>query len=155
MSHSWSLGHSIALLALLLDPTLLSTSTEANGIKARDGGYELSCKQWQEGHKFTYPTDKLILATGYKPKLPQWLEHYQDEIFWEDEKRFKVSKDYRLVFKNERPNHLFTLTNIEHSHGASATNLGLSVLRNQTIINTVVLQLNLSLHIGLHHLIYE
>ena len=63
---------------------------------------------------------------------------YQDEIFWEDEKRFKVSKDYRLVFKNERPNHLFTLTNIEHSHGASATNLGLSVLRNQTIINTVV-----------------
>ncbi|KMK75330.1 lysine N(6)-hydroxylase/L-ornithine N(5)-oxygenase family protein [Alkalihalobacillus pseudalcaliphilus] len=120
-------------LAVTIQPT-----TEANGIKARDGGYELSCKQWQEGHKFTYPTDKLILATGYKPKLPQWLEHYQDEIFWEDEKRFKVSKDYRLVFKNERPNHLFTLTNIEHSHGASATNLGLSVLRNQTIINTVV-----------------
>ena len=73
----------------------------------------------------SHPSQGLRNIPGYKPKLPQWLEHYQDEIFWEDEKRFKVSKDYRLVFKNERPNPLFTLTNIEHSHVASATNLGL------------------------------
>lgn len=46
-------------------------------------------------------------------------------------------KDYRLQFKTPRDRYMFTLTNIEHSHGSSATNLGLSVQRNQCIVNTI------------------
>ncbi|WP_413376205.1 lysine N(6)-hydroxylase/L-ornithine N(5)-oxygenase family protein [Alkalihalobacillus sp. 1P02AB] len=119
-------------LAVTIQPT-----TELNGIKKANKTYQLSCTQWQEDHDFTYETEKLILATGYKPKLPDWLNRFEDKILWEDDKRFKVTEDYRLTFKTERKNALFTLTNIEHSHGASATNLGLSVLRNQKVINTI------------------
>ncbi|MCF6139266.1 lysine N(6)-hydroxylase/L-ornithine N(5)-oxygenase family protein [Pseudalkalibacillus berkeleyi] len=102
-----------------------------------ESGYQLSCHQWQKGESFRHHSEKVVLATGYKPHIPKWFEKFNDQIEWEDEKRYKVSIDYRLQFKNQRNNHIFTLTNLEHSHGAGATNLGLSVYRNQQIINTI------------------
>ncbi|WP_026677489.1 lysine N(6)-hydroxylase/L-ornithine N(5)-oxygenase family protein [Fictibacillus gelatini] len=119
-------------LAVTIQP-----QTEVNKIERSNKGYKLICRESREDQSFTYESDKVILATGYKPFIPEWLDRFRDKIEWEDENRFKVTKDYRIVFKQERPYHLYTLTNIEHSHGASATNLGLSVLRNQTIINSV------------------
>ncbi|WP_152655926.1 lysine N(6)-hydroxylase/L-ornithine N(5)-oxygenase family protein [Oceanobacillus sp. CFH 90083] len=125
-----------------LHEVTIQTNTAVNAIEAQTDSntesYRLQCEQWQKGEKFTYHTDKVILATGYKPYLPDWLENFYEKIEWEDEKRFRVTADYRLVFKDSRENQIFTLTNIEHSHGSSATNLGLSVLRNQKIINSIV-----------------
>lgn len=111
--------------------------TEVNGIEKGGKTYQLACRQWQEDNKFTVETDKVLLATGYKPYFPEWFTKIYDEIEWEDEKRYKVSLDQRLIFKDQRENHFFTLTNIEHSHGAGATNLALSVERNKRILNTV------------------
>ncbi len=112
--------------------------TEVNKIRKEDGQYVLSCRQWQEDREFSYPSEKVILATGYKPNIPQWFfETFKDKIIWEDDKKYKVTRDYKLEFK-ENPNrnhHFYTLTNLEHTHGAGATNLGLSVDRNIQIIN--------------------
>ncbi|MCF6411263.1 lysine N(6)-hydroxylase/L-ornithine N(5)-oxygenase family protein [Pseudalkalibacillus salsuginis] len=113
--------------------------TEVNKIRpnSEGPGYELTCHQWQKEESFGHLSRKVVLATGYKPHLPEWFEQFRDEIEWEDEKRYKVLYDYCLEFKDDRPNHVFTLTNLEHSHGAGATNLGLSVVRNQKIINKI------------------
>lgn len=100
--------------------------------------YRLRCKQWQEEEDFTFESEKVVLATGYQPHLPEWFDHFKDEIQWEDEDHYKVTADYQLKFKDERQNHIFTLTNLVHSHGTGATNLALSVSRNQKIINTIV-----------------
>lgn len=123
-----------------LHEVTIQTNTAVNKIEALNtekAGYRLQCEQWQKGENFTYQTDKVILATGYKPHLPDWLENFYEKIKWEDNKRFQVTADYRLVFKEPQENEIYTLTNIEHSHGSSATNLGLSVLRNQIIINSI------------------
>ncbi|MFD1389038.1 lysine N(6)-hydroxylase/L-ornithine N(5)-oxygenase family protein [Oceanobacillus oncorhynchi subsp. oncorhynchi] len=124
-----------------LQQITIQTNTAVNAIEpggnSQKGAYSLQCEQWQKGEKFTYPADKVILATGYKPHLPDWLKNFYEYIEWEDKKRFRVTADYRLVFKDSRKNQIYTLTNIEHSHGSSATNLGLSVLRNQKIINSI------------------
>ncbi|MGX1266017.1 lysine N6-hydroxylase [Rossellomorea marisflavi] len=114
--------------------------TEVKEIRKLDGRYELSCEQWQEGDSFTHEADKVVLATGYKPNIPEWFyEEFEGKIVWEDEKKFKVSRDYQLQFKEkpDRDHHFFTVTNLEHSHGSSATNLGLSVERNMRIINEI------------------
>ncbi|TLS35755.1 lysine N(6)-hydroxylase/L-ornithine N(5)-oxygenase family protein [Pseudalkalibacillus caeni] len=117
----------------------IQPATEVKGIETAPEGnsYILKCRQWQEGRSFEYQTDKVFLATGYKPHVPEWINRYRDQMEWEDKKRYKITDDYRLVFKDDRPNQIFTVTNIEHSHGAGATNLGLSVHRNQQIINRV------------------
>ncbi|WP_235860350.1 lysine N(6)-hydroxylase/L-ornithine N(5)-oxygenase family protein [Rossellomorea aquimaris] len=114
--------------------------TEVNKVRQEEEGYVLDCRQWQEEREFSYVSGKVILATGYVPNIPSWFDDaFGDEIVWEDDKRFKVSRDYKLVFKNgaERSHHFYTLTNLEHSHGAGATNLGLSVDRNIAIINDI------------------
>ncbi len=120
-------------------PVTIQPLTEVKKIqRSEDGdGYELKCNQWQKGETFTHHSAKVVLATGYKPHIPDWVENFSDQIEWEDDKRYKVTLDYRLKFKDDRTNHIFTLTNLEHSHGAGATNLGLSVYRNQKILNTI------------------
>ncbi|WP_430788578.1 lysine N(6)-hydroxylase/L-ornithine N(5)-oxygenase family protein [Virgibacillus flavescens] len=116
----------------------IQPATALKEIKSNEkSGYSLTLHQWQEEKTFTIDTNKVILATGYKPNIPDWITKFQDDIVWEDEKRFKVSANYEIEFKQKRKNRLFTLVNIEHSHGAGATNLGLAVQRNQTIINTI------------------
>ncbi|MDQ0273044.1 lysine N(6)-hydroxylase/L-ornithine N(5)-oxygenase family protein [Cytobacillus purgationiresistens] len=111
--------------------------TEANHVTKHDDGYQLSLRQWQMDKEFKHISDKIVLATGYKPAIPEWISRFADDIIWEAEKRFKVTEDYYIAFKKEQKNRIYTLTNLEHTHGASATNLGLSVLRNQKIINSL------------------
>ncbi|MBT2573967.1 SidA/IucD/PvdA family monooxygenase [Bacillus sp. ISL-51] len=111
---------------------------ELKEIEKRDGRCVLSFHQWQMNESFQVDSEKVILATGFKPHIPKWFSAFSSKIEWEDEKRFKVTDDSRLVFKDGRTHHFFTLTNLDHSHGTGATNLKLSVYRNQRMINTIM-----------------
>ncbi len=118
-------------------PVTIQPLTELENIEKNENGYTLTLHQWQKDKTFTHNADKVILSTGYKPNLPDWLMKMENEIVWEDEKLFKVADDYRIVFKDDRSHFVFTLTNLDHSDGTGATHLGLSVQRNQKIINTI------------------
>lgn len=121
------------------DPRVfIQPMTEVKQIEEKEDGYQLHCRQWQEEVDYHYHANKVILATGYKPHIPDWfMSRFKDEIEWEDELMYKVTRDYQLVFHDNRDHHFFTLTNLVHSHGAGATNLGLSVHRNIHILNTI------------------
>ncbi|TGB01314.1 lysine N(6)-hydroxylase/L-ornithine N(5)-oxygenase family protein [Halobacillus salinus] len=117
---------------------LIQPMTEVKEIEGVDGGYKLHCRQWQEEHDYTYDSEKVVLATGYKPHIPDWfMKRFKDKVKWEAENMYKVTRDYQLDFGDNRDHHFFTLTNLVHSHGAGATNLGLSVHRNVHIINAI------------------
>lgn len=118
-------------------PVTIQPLTELENIEEHGTGYKLTLHQWQEDKTFSYEADKVILSTGYKPNLPDWLMEMEEEIVWEDERLFKVADDYRIVFNDERCHSIFTLTNLDHTDGTGATHLGLSVHRNQKIINTI------------------
>ncbi|WP_085506678.1 lysine N(6)-hydroxylase/L-ornithine N(5)-oxygenase family protein [Thalassobacillus devorans] len=112
--------------------------TEVKDIERNGDSYLLKCHQWQVDEEFDYPTEKVVLATGYAPHIPDWfLNRFQEKIEWEDEKRYRVTRDARLVFHENRNHHFFVATNLAHSHGAGATNLGLAVRRNVQIINRI------------------
>ncbi|GAA0467479.1 lysine N(6)-hydroxylase/L-ornithine N(5)-oxygenase family protein [Alkalibacillus silvisoli] len=115
--------------------------TDVKEIKPSGEFYEIQCEQWQQEESFNYQTEKVILATGYKPNIPQWfLERFENKIHWEDREDllFKITRHYRLDFKQERDHHFYMVTNIEHSHGTAATNLGLAIQRNMEIINDLL-----------------
>ncbi|WP_338157661.1 hypothetical protein [Piscibacillus halophilus] len=46
-----------------------------------------------------------------------------------------MKRNYELTFKEPKANKFYIVTNLEHSHGTAATNLGLAVQRNMEIIN--------------------
>ncbi|MFB4161947.1 lysine N(6)-hydroxylase/L-ornithine N(5)-oxygenase family protein [Geomicrobium sp. JSM 1781026] len=119
-------------------PVSIQSSVEVNGLSDSDhSNHELQCKQWQEGRNFELDSDWTVLATGYQPQVPDFIERMKDDLVWEGEGLPKVERDYRLSFMDKREHLVFMLTNLEHSHGTSATNLALSVTRNIEIINSM------------------
>lgn len=115
---------------------MIQPMTEVKGINKREGFYELECRQRQVDRTFHYSAEKVVLATGYKPHIPDWfLQTFKDEIEWEDDKLFKVGPDFELSFKNERSHRIYAVTNIEHSHGTASTSLSLAVNRSMRITN--------------------
>ncbi|MFC4403430.1 lysine N(6)-hydroxylase/L-ornithine N(5)-oxygenase family protein [Gracilibacillus xinjiangensis] len=120
-------------------PVTIQPLTEINRVDKEDDSLTVKATQWQKEHSFLFQTDKLIMATGYKPNIPDWFyRRFEDKVVWEDDKRFKIDANFKLVFhEKDRSHHFYTLTNLEHSHGTGATNLGLAVDRNIKIINEI------------------
>ncbi|HEX7064083.1 MAG TPA: SidA/IucD/PvdA family monooxygenase [Bacillales bacterium] len=113
--------------------------TKVNGIQGNsdEGTYTLNCTQWQKEVDFTHESEVVIVATGYKPNIPKFMEDMDEWIGYDDQGRFKITQDYRLELKHEGSNQIFSHTGISHSHGVGTTNLGLAVYRNKMIINGV------------------
>ncbi|WLF30665.1 lysine N(6)-hydroxylase/L-ornithine N(5)-oxygenase family protein [Bacillus altitudinis] len=117
---------------------LIQPMTELEAIHMEDEQQvELHLKQWQLKKEKKMTADHVVLATGYTPNIPEWFRVYEPLIEWESDKHFKVTDDFRLVFKDKRSHHFFTFTNLDHSHGTAATNLKLSIYRNQKVIRTI------------------
>ncbi|RPK06283.1 lysine N(6)-hydroxylase/L-ornithine N(5)-oxygenase family protein [Priestia endophytica] len=117
--------------------TTIMQTTSLEDIEEKEEGYTLTLHHTEKDELFQIHSDKVILATGYKPRIPDWLERFENKIVWEDEHVFKVDNHYRIVREEESKGHLYTLTNLEYSHGSGATNLSLSPYRNATILHNM------------------
>ncbi|MDG5789288.1 SidA/IucD/PvdA family monooxygenase [Evansella sp. AB-P1] len=115
----------------------LQVLTEVHDIvkKAGGEGYELKCEQWQQEKPFTHESDVVIVGTGYRPFVPDFIHHLDDIIKWDENDQYKVRPDYRLYKKEDIPNEIYVHSAISKSHGVGSTNLGLAVHRNKVIIN--------------------
>ncbi|MBU8725130.1 lysine N(6)-hydroxylase/L-ornithine N(5)-oxygenase family protein [Bacillus pumilus] len=117
---------------------IIQPMTELEAIQVEENqSLKLNLKQWQLKKEKSIIVDRAVLATGYTPNIPAWFSAYEPLIEWESEEHFKVTEDFKLVFKDKRPHHFFTFTNLDHSHGTAATNLKLSIYRNQKVIQTI------------------
>lgn len=99
--------------------------------------YTLQCRQWQQDEVFTHESEVVIVATGYRPNIPECLGEIDSLIQTDEKGRFEITEDYRLNFTEDMPNDIFVHSGISHSHGVGSTNLGLAVHRNKVIINTL------------------
>ncbi|WP_058308077.1 lysine N(6)-hydroxylase/L-ornithine N(5)-oxygenase family protein [Gracilibacillus massiliensis] len=120
-------------------PVTIQPLTEINKVLKKGIGLEVQATQWQKEKSISFDTEKVVLATGYKPNIPDWFyDRFQDKIEWEDDQLYKMDSNFRLCFKDgSRAHRFYTLTNLAHSHGTGATNLGLAVDRNIQIINDI------------------
>ncbi|SDJ33977.1 lysine N(6)-hydroxylase/L-ornithine N(5)-oxygenase family protein [Salimicrobium halophilum] len=116
----------------------LNPLTKVTGIEQKDGGYELTCYHYQKEDTYSHQTDKVVVATGYQPNIPEFIHELADEIEFDEQGRYKVTKDYRLVEKKETPYNIFANSGITHTHGVGSTNLGLAVFRSKVIVNQLL-----------------
>ncbi|MGH0434990.1 lysine N(6)-hydroxylase/L-ornithine N(5)-oxygenase family protein [Bacillus basilensis] len=103
-----------------------------------ESGYEMLCSQWEEDKLFTDKSEIIVLATGYKQCSPEFLNSMESLINYDDQKRFKINKDYSLQLKDEEDNKIFVQNGELHTHGVGAPDLGLGAYRNAVIINTLL-----------------
>jgi lysine N6-hydroxylase len=84
---------------------------------------------------FEKNTDAVILATGYKNTIPEFLDPVKELINWTAEGFYNLERDYSISKTGKT---IFVQNADLHSHGFNSADLGLGPYRNAVIINTIL-----------------
>ncbi|WFE28040.1 SidA/IucD/PvdA family monooxygenase [Solwaraspora sp. WMMD791] len=114
-------------------PTTLLTGTALTGAEwdAGPGRYRLALHHQEQDRHFTLDTEGLILATGYRPAVPAFLDPVRDRIRWDGRGRFDVAVGYSVDHADRE---IFVQNAEEHTHSLTAPDLGMGPYRNSVII---------------------
>ncbi|MBY8880811.1 lysine N(6)-hydroxylase/L-ornithine N(5)-oxygenase family protein [Actinacidiphila acidipaludis] len=118
-------------------PTRLLTNTSLDRVRhdAATGGYTLELRQREQGRDHTLTTEGLVLATGYRYRVPEFLTPVRDRIRWDAQGRYDVTRDYAI----DVTGHGVYVQNAElHTHGFAAPDLGMAAYRNSRIIRELL-----------------
>lgn len=120
----------------------LMTNTEVTGVRQDEqSAYRLELHNTDQGRDFALYTHGLVLATGYRYQVPDFLEPIADRLSWDGPGRFAVRRDYRV----DRAAHeggptgdgagAVYVQNAElHTHGFVSPDLGMGAYRNSCIM---------------------
>ncbi|MFC4076569.1 lysine N(6)-hydroxylase/L-ornithine N(5)-oxygenase family protein [Salinithrix halophila] len=115
----------------------LQAMTEIRGIEKLGDAYELNCRQWHSEQNFDHQTEVVIVGTGYKPVIPNFLSSIHHLIEWDEKGRYQVEQDYRLKLRPSLNHSIFVQNGELHTHGVGAPDLGLGAYRNAKIIHAI------------------
>ncbi|NYI99341.1 lysine N6-hydroxylase [Nocardioides thalensis] len=111
--------------------TTLVTNTEVTAARTTDDGFELDLHHAETDEAFGLRTDGLVLATGYEPTPPAFLDGVSDRIRRDERGRYDVAPDYSVDVDGGG---IFVQNADEHLHSVVAPDLGMGAYRNSVII---------------------
>ncbi|MFQ3544910.1 lysine N(6)-hydroxylase/L-ornithine N(5)-oxygenase family protein [Halobacillus rhizosphaerae] len=114
---------------------LLQAMTEMTSIYKTDTGWRLDGFHRLKEEKVAADTDIVVLGTGYRPALPDFLSKLEEWIPKDEHKRYFIKKDYSLENQIHAEGKIFVQNGELHTHGVGAPDLGLGAYRNAVIIN--------------------
>lgn len=118
-------------------PTRLLTNSALHSAsyEAASGTYTLGLRQEEQGQDYSLDTQGLILATGYRHRVPDFLTPVRDRIAWDDSGRYDVARNYSI----DTTGHGIFVQNAElHTHGFVTPDLGMAAYRNSCIIRELL-----------------
>ncbi len=95
------------------------------------GVVTLSCSQQEQGAGFGLETEALVLATGYRYRVPEFLSPVTDRIAWDEQGRYAVGRNYSIDTAGKE---IFVQNAELHTHGFVAPDLGMAAYRNSYLI---------------------
>lgn len=133
-------------------PVRMMTGTEVTGARydATRGEYVLDLRNTDQERDFTFTTDGLVLATGYRYRLPRFLDPIAGRLRWDDSGRLAVRRDYRVDLAEEETSAeadrgeefargaVFVQNAELHTHGFVAPDLGMGAYRNSCILRAML-----------------
>ncbi|MET8838008.1 lysine N(6)-hydroxylase/L-ornithine N(5)-oxygenase family protein [Micromonospora sp. NPDC004540] len=114
-------------------PTRLLTNTaltDAAYDPAR-GRYALGLHHVEQGRDFTLETEGLVLATGYRYRVPAFLDPIRDRLRLDGHGRFDVARNYSIDHTGRG---VFLQNAGTHTHSVTSPDLGMGPYRNSWII---------------------
>lgn len=117
-------------------PTTLRTDTSvvaADWLPDRDR-FRLTLRHGQLGTEMEHEVARLVLATGYRPRTPDFLAPVEHLVARDDRGRFAVARDLHIDTLGGR---IWVQNAEEHTHGLTAPDLGMGAWRNASIIRSV------------------
>ncbi len=102
---------------------------------SKKDGFDLECYHLLEEEKFSFHSDFVIMATGYKYEEPKFLNNINNRIQRDSKNYFKVDKNFSV---DKKGNEIYVLNSEIASHGILTPDLGMGPHRNATIINHIL-----------------
>ncbi|MFC6355885.1 lysine N(6)-hydroxylase/L-ornithine N(5)-oxygenase family protein [Luethyella okanaganae] len=115
--------------------TTLLTDTElvAAEWRADVSEFALRLRHAQLGEEYDWGAEVVVLATGYTPRVPVFLDPVRDRVDWDPLGRLAVARDYSID-----GGRMFVQNAEEHTHGLTAPDLGFGAWRNSSILASIV-----------------
>ncbi|WP_036518494.1 lysine N(6)-hydroxylase/L-ornithine N(5)-oxygenase family protein [Nocardioides sp. J54] len=117
--------------------TTLLTHTEVRGARVLpdEGGVGLDLLHAETGEEFALCTGGLVLATGYGPTEPAFLQGVEDRVRRDARGRYDVAEDYSVDVAGGE---IFVQNAEEHTHSLLAPDLGMGPFRNSVILASML-----------------
>ncbi|WP_428696533.1 lysine N(6)-hydroxylase/L-ornithine N(5)-oxygenase family protein [Stappia sp.] len=119
-----------------VDMTLMSnTEIEACAHDPASGLFQLTFRQMEEERSFQMETEALVLGTGYRFKVPDYLAPVSERINWCGEGRFAVARNGSIDHEGRG---IFVQNAEIHADSYLPPDLGQACYRNSVIIRDVL-----------------
>ncbi|GAA2447188.1 lysine N(6)-hydroxylase/L-ornithine N(5)-oxygenase family protein [Streptomyces macrosporus] len=118
-------------------PTRLLTNTALTtaSYDEASGTYTLGLHQHEQDKEFTLTTEGLILATGYRYRVPAFLDGIRDRLRFDGSGRFDVARNYSIDVTGRG---VFLQNGAVHAHSVTSPDLGMGPYRNSCIIRDIL-----------------
>ncbi|MGY1456796.1 lysine N(6)-hydroxylase/L-ornithine N(5)-oxygenase family protein [Streptomyces sp. SS8] len=118
-------------------PTRLLTNTALTSASHDEasGTYTLGLHQVEQGKEFTLTTEGLVLATGYRHRVPAFLDGIRDRLRFDSSGRFDVARNYSVDVTGRG---VFLQNGAVHAHSVTSPDLGMGPYRNSWIIRDIL-----------------
>lgn len=109
-------------------------ATATDFATASGAALRLDLRCTDTGRQWTHHTQGLVLATGYSPTPPRFLDGIAEEIDRDGRGRYRVARDHTV----DRAHSFIHVQNAEeHTHGLTAPDLGMGAMRNSIILRGI------------------
>jgi lysine N6-hydroxylase len=104
-------------------------------VRHAGGDFSLQAKHGLEKYEEHFSADIVILATGYRPGLPDYLEPLLDRIPYDREQHLPLQPNFNLRWDGPEQNRIYAVNAGIHSHGSAEGQLTLTAWRSAKILN--------------------
>lgn len=118
-------------------PTTLLTNTSLNSTAydTTTGTYTLGLRQEEQERDFTLATEGLVLATGYKYTVPEFLAPLRDRLNFDGRGRLDAARNYSVDTTGRE---VYLQNGATHNHSLTSPDLGMAAYRNAYIIGELL-----------------
>ncbi|GAA4855311.1 lysine N(6)-hydroxylase/L-ornithine N(5)-oxygenase family protein [Kitasatospora terrestris] len=118
-------------------PTRLFTNSELRAASYDDatGRYTLGLHHAEQDRGYTVSTEGLVLATGYRHRVPEFLAPVRDRIRLDGHGRPDVARNYAIDTTGRG---IFLQNGGTHTHSITSPDLGMGAYRNSWIIRELL-----------------
>jgi lysine N6-hydroxylase len=99
-----------------------------------DAAFNLEFYHKEMEKSFAVQSEAVILATGYKHEIPDFLNPVKELISFNADGLYEVNKNYSIDANNS----IFVQNADLHTHGFNSADLGMGPYRNAIILNSII-----------------
>ena len=111
----------------------LRTGCSAEQVRAEGARMAVTLKHERTAGLLNFSTDTLILATGYRNEIPDFLRGIRKRLNFLPDGRYDVDREYGIGKAAD----VFVQNAELHTHGFTAPDLGMGAYRNSVLLNRI------------------